>query len=233
MALRLPWIRPLSQDAKRLRDEIQAYYGSEQLEKLPKKWLNAQVREIDRLKESGDALGSLNVGHRAPDFALVNDLGEGVSLRDATTTGPAVITFYRGSWCPFCNLQIRAMMRLLADFQEAPATVLAITSQTPEENHGWRTEAKVGFEVLSDPRYALGRQFGIAYRLSAEFREAFKDMGVDLESLNGPGGAELLVNPATFIVNQAGIITYKFVDQAERADPDEVLQAVKEAARQP
>jgi peroxiredoxin len=227
MALRFPWISNLFVDKKSLAEQLDAYGLTPYAGQLPARWYQQQVREIQRLNAENNTVGALKVGAVVPAFRLQNHDAQWVDLHTVLQRGPVVMSFYRGAWCPTCNLQLRAMQQQLDAFAEFPATLLALSAQSVANNAAWKTEAAIGFDVLTDDGYAVARQFGVAYKVSPEFREAFAEFGASLEQLNGTAGADQLVNPATFVIDQQGRIAYAFVDTAARPEPLHILETVR------
>src|ERR1700722_1726878 len=103
----------------------------------------------DETTVSGVAPG-LAVSERAPDFTLPNALGEPVGLTPRLAQGPVVLSFYRGEWCPFCNLELRALQARLPRFQTYGASLLAISPQTPDHSLSAAEKNELAFDVLSD-----------------------------------------------------------------------------------
>jgi len=184
---------------------------------------------IGELSGSGIAQSSRSVGQSAPDFALPNARGEVVKLADLRARGPVVVMFYRGEWCPFCNITVRAYQRALGGIEAQGATLVAISPQTPDNSLSMAEIAELGYEVLSDQGNAVARQFGVVYRLSDPIFGLQKQFGVDLVKANGDDSRELPL-PGTFILDQSGVIRFAqvFADHTVRAEPSEVIEALKQ-----
>jgi len=126
------------------------------LEVLPKEVTEAFERHIGELQESGAAKG-LTVGAKAPDFTLSNHAGDNVNLSEELAKGPVILTFYRGEWCPFCNLELRAYQRIMDDIRESGAQLLAISPLTPDRSLSMQSKNELSFHVLSDSAIAQRR----------------------------------------------------------------------------
>ncbi|MGQ0628898.1 MAG: peroxiredoxin-like family protein [Phycisphaerales bacterium] len=166
----------------------------------------------------------LREGDRAPDFTLPAAGGEKVSLAVLRGRGPVVVQFYRGVWCPFCNVQLRRMEQDLSMFAAAGASVVAVSPQTPERSQETAAKSGLTFPVLSDAGNETGRAFGIVFRVPER-------LGGDrpwLESFNGDDRRELPL-AATFVIDRGGVVRYAFVthDYRLRAEPEAVLRAVE------
>ena len=162
----------------------------------------------------------LPVGAQAPDFALPNAFGETVRLQDLLADGPVVLTFYRGAWCPYCNLQLRGLRDALPHIEAEGAQLVAITPQRPDHSKQQVEEDGYPFEILSD----LDDDTMRAYRLLFEVPEAldtvYKErLGLDLAEYNGEGRLVLPV-PATFVIDRDGAIRAAFADTDYRQRPE-------------
>jgi peroxiredoxin len=167
---------------------------------------------------------ALGVGDMVPMFELPDADGQMVSLADVLANGPAVISFYRGAWCPFCNLELRAMQRELASAEASNVTMVAISPNTPDTSRDLVAEAEVTFPVLSDAENAVARQFNLVYEMEAGLVDFYKAQGRDINKMNGSEVWELPV-PATYVVDTSGVIQYAYVDlnHRARAEPSEVV----------
>lgn len=167
---------------------------------------------------------ALREGDRAPMFELPDAYGETVRLSDILQRGPAIISFYRGSWCPFCNLELRALQRELASVADAGATLVAISPNTPDESLGLIDKHVLTFPVLSDHDNAVARQFNLVFEMEEGLVEYYRNHDRNVAAMNGSDRWELPV-PATYVVDQDGVIQYAYVDlnHRVRAEPSEVI----------
>ncbi len=179
------------------------------------------------LRETGIEGKALNVGDRAPDFDLPNAKGGTVKLSDKLKEGPVVISFYRGDWCPYCNLELRALQAALPEFEARGASLVAISPQTPDNSLTTAEKRDLEYAVLSDVGNTVAREYGLVFSLAEELRPIYDQFGLDIPAHNGDSTFELPV-PATYVVDQNGVITYAFVnsDYQKRAEPSEILAAV-------
>lgn len=196
---------------------------------IPRPALAVMDAETARLAASGLAAGALRVGDTAPDFILPDVQGEPVRLRALLDNGPVALVFYRGGWCPYCNLHLRGFQRRLPEFRELGATVAAISPQLPDNSLSTREKAELAFPVLSDVGNKVARQFGLVFELSADLVELYRQFGHALEDFNGAAGSKELPVPATFLLDDEGVIrlAHVDVDYTRRMDPDDVLEALK------
>src|SRR5262245_10913988 len=150
-----------------------------------------------RLASSGLAHRALGVGQRAPDFVLPDASGQEVDSAELRAHGPLVVSFYRGAWCPYCNLAVQAWQRHLPELHAQGATFVAISPQTPDASLSLAEKHALAYPVLSDVGNRVARQFGIVYTLEASQRSVHEAFGVDLPAYNGDASFELPV-PATY-----------------------------------
>jgi peroxiredoxin len=185
------------------------------------------------------ALGLANharqAGQSAPDFTLPTATGENIILSQLVTWGPVVLVFYRGNWCPYCNVQLRAYQQLLPELTKRGATLVAISPQTPDFTTFTASEKKLSFRVLSDVGNKVARQYGLAYGVGTEVADTLRGLGIDLSAYNGTSDDELPLT-ATFLIGSDSVIAWSWVDAnfKHRADPADILAALTQlAAAQP
>lgn len=122
--------------------------------------------------------------------------------------GPVVLTFYRGSWCPFCNRQLKAYQEILPDIQELVAQLLAISPQTPDNTLSMQEKNEFDFQVLSDPRGIVSAKYNVLFDVPDYLKDAYEKIDLDLESFNGKVNWILPVL-ATFMIDETGEIRFK------------------------
>ncbi|HLW03021.1 MAG TPA: peroxiredoxin-like family protein [Ktedonobacterales bacterium] len=183
---------------------------------------------VAALVASGIQERSLKVGDHAPDFTLPDALGRPVSLAGVRAMGPVVITFYRGEWCPFCNLTLHAYQAILPKITALGATLIAISPQTPDHSLSMAEKHSLEFAVLSDVGNVVARQFGLAYHYDAATRAFFEQRGFNLAQFNGDASWELPV-PATYLLSSDGTIRLAFVDPdyRHRLEPTDLLAGLR------
>lgn len=189
-------------------------------------------RAAAALEASGVSTRALGEGDTAPDFELPDASGRMVRLEDLRAEGPVIISFYRGQWCPFCNLELRGLQRALADVQAAGATLVAISPNKPDVAADTVEELGLEYPVLSDHDNQVAGMFNLVYEMTPENIEEYHEMGRDIGLLNGTGKWELPV-PATYVIDGAGTIRYAFVDlnHRRRAEPSEVAAIAAKLAQ--
>jgi peroxiredoxin len=191
--------------------------------------LQANAQTISDLVASGLSASALRKGDLAPDFALPDPHGQVLALKTLLDRGPVVISFYRGGWCPFCNLELRGLQRVLPEITQAGASLVAISPQLPDNSLSTEEKNHLTFPVLSDVGNTVAKRFGIVFTLPAALINANKAMGRDFVEINGEAGAAELPMPATFILDKSGVIRLAFVEEdwTKRLDPDIVVDTLR------
>jgi len=191
--------------------------------------LAALEREIRKLDETGMAGKALKVGAKAPNFRLPNAQGGTFELSRQLSKGPVVVTFYRGGWCPFCDLTLRAYQANLSDIRLLGADLVAISPQTEDYSMSAVEKKELKFPVLSDLRNAVARQYGIVFQLPDAWKELQIKFGNPMPKFNGDESWELPI-PATFVLDRRGTVRLRHVDPdyRRRLEPDEVVRSLRE-----
>jgi peroxiredoxin len=178
--------------------------------RLPGEVVAVFDRSIRDLLEQGVPSGALQVGDVLEPFALDDATGAPVTLDQLVETGPAVIVFYRGGWCPYCNLALRTYQReLLPELNALGARLVAISPQSPDQSLSTAEKAGLEFPVLSDPASRLARRIGISFQQQDEVLAAQRKLGLDLAQVNAEGSVNL-PRPTVLIVDEDR--TVRFVD---------------------
>jgi peroxiredoxin len=180
------------------------------------------------LAARGTASG-LGVGDQAPEFALPDQLGQVVSLGEQLAHGPVVLVFYRGEWCPYCNLTLRALQLELEAIRVQGAQLVAVSPQTPDNALTLTEKHGLEFPVLSDASQATIAAYGLRYAVPASLQDLYLKFGNDVREQNADGSWNLPV-PATFILDRRGTIRARFVemDFTKRMEPADVVSALAE-----
>jgi peroxiredoxin len=196
---------------------------------LPTRLLWDLLRPIGLLITSGAAERSLKEGARAPDFTLPDARGTAVKLSHLLERGPVVMTFYRGAWCPYCHLTLRAYQQALPQLQGGGATLIAISPQTPHHSRALAEKLELTFALLSDIGNQVARQFGLVFTIDEAVRGAHKQVGADLPKFNGTESWDLPI-AGTFLVDQSGTVRLAFVhpDFTRRLDPSVIIARLEE-----
>lgn len=181
---------------------------------------------IENLRSSG-AVPGIEIGQQAPSFTLPNAVGKPVSLDDRLAEGPVVVVFYRGAWCPYCDLHLRGMQDALSDIDARGASLVAISPQGPDESLSFAERLVLDFDVLSDLDQSVSTAWRLKFELPEALREVYRTMGMALDDHNADGSWNLPV-PATFVLDGTGVVRARHVDPnyAKRMPPADVLAAL-------
>ena len=182
---------------------------------------------VEEVRGRGIVEAALNVGDTAVDAELPDANGKLVKLSALWAKGPVVVVWYRGGWCPYCNIQLQAMQETLPAIKAKGGTLVAITPETPDNSLSTVEKNKLEFVVLSDLGNEVARQYGVVFKLPAKVSPIYKQR-IDLSKYNGDDSDELPL-AATYVIDQTGKITYAFLDAnyTTRAEPADIMSALE------
>ena len=183
---------------------------------------------VDEVTASGVAPG-LAVGDTAPTFTLGDAVGNQVALADLLAEGPVVVTFYRGEWCPYCNLQLRALQQALPDITAAGATMVAISPQAPDQAMTMTEKHELAFPVLSDLDQSVSESYKVRFDVTGELEDLQVNVFQNDPAVQNADGRRSLPIPSTFVIDRNGIVRFAEVDAdwRVRVEPADVIAALK------
>ena len=191
------------------------------------------MRTVDQLilksKEFKDGANAVKQGELAPLFELPNAIGKLISLKNLLIEGPVVLTFYRGSWCPYCNIQLRALQNIINEIHALDAELIAISPEVPDQSMPTDDIEKMDFIVLSDQNAEIAERFGVAWKVPEALKEHMRvDRKLDLGIINNGNGNTLPI-PATFIIGQDGKVAWSYVDvdYRTRSEPSDIIEGLR------
>lgn len=192
---------------------------------VPAEILEAFGQSIADLKSLGLEAQTLPIGQVFPDFKLFNTLNQPIELRELLKKGSVILAFFRGNWCPYCNLELKTLQDRLHELKGA--TLVAISPQMPMYNEELKNKHALGFDVLTDPDNSLAKQLGISFSLQDFVLPIYQNLGITLSTYNGNDHNELPI-PAVFVVDPTGVVRYKFVDAnyMNRVDVSELVKTM-------
>ncbi len=195
--------------------------------KMPADKLARLQTIMQRVLASGIDQQALKVGDTAPNFILPHADGTPFTLQEALDRGPVVLSFYRGGWCPYCNLELRALHRVLPDIAALGAALIAVSPELPEHAADTRQKQSLAFPVLSDVGNRVARDFGLVFEIDDELKVLYPEFGIDLLQRNGDDSHQLPV-PGTYVIAPSGTVVFASAqaDHARRAEPTAVLAAL-------
>lgn len=188
-------------------------------------------RATAELIASGQAGRAIKAGERAPAFVLRDQDNNEVSSAALLQQGPLVVTFYRGVWCPYCNLELQALNEALPQIEALGAREVAISPQTAVNSRKSVRTGQLGFPVLSDVGNETAAAFGLRFALPDYLVDLYKALKNDLPAFNGDPSWTLPM-PARYVIGTDGIVLYSEVnpDYTQRPDPSEMLPVLQRAA---
>lgn len=195
---------------------------------LPQDALAVFDKDAQAMDTQYKSILKLGEGDMAPDFSLSNATGDMVRLNDLLKKGPVVLTFYRGTWCPYCNLQLAQLQGILPQIKGIGASLVAVSPQTPDNSLDIKEKNNLEFEVLSDVGNIVARQFTTVFKYGETPLNTMKELGYDFDSFYGDDSREIPI-PALFIINQDSKVIYaksEGGDYRNRVEPAEILIAL-------
>jgi peroxiredoxin len=187
-------------------------------------------KATDRMRRENVAAGAVAAGDTAPSFTLPNAKGTDVSLDDLLDEGPVVLSFFRGGWCPYCGLELRALQKASTDIREAGGNLVAVSPQSPKSSFQTQRQNELDFDVLSDDGLAVASDYGLVFDVPSDLKTVYRDeFGIDLTEENADGSWRLPV-PATYVINRDQTVAYAFAeaDYTHRATPEQIIDTLKE-----
>ncbi|CAN7671278.1 AhpC/TSA family protein [Phyllobacterium sp. LjRoot231] len=198
---------------------------------VPPSVIETMHRATAELIASGAAERARKAGDKAPVFMLNDPDGNPVSSVDLLKKGPLVLSFYRGVWCPYCNMELQALEAAKPEFDKLGASLVAISPQTAPNSRKSVRQNNLTFPILSDAKGTVAAAFGLRFDLPDYLVELYQSLKNDLPSFNDDPSWTLPM-PARYVIGQDGIILYAEVnpDYTRRPEPEDMLPALREAA---
>ena len=195
---------------------------------IPKHKWEIMTQSTQQLIDAHLSEKACKVGDVLPDFKLSDVHGNPITLSELLTKGRLVVSFYRGGWCPYCNLELLALQKHLNVFKKYGVNLVAITPETPDNSLTTSEKNKLDFSVLSDIDNTYAKQLGLVFKLPDNLKQVYHSFGIDVHKHNNNSNYELPM-PATYVINQEGVISYAFIpeDYTQRADVSEVLKHIQ------
>jgi len=216
------------ESAMKLQDRLDAFKADFEGGKLgfqPSPEIIATMhRATAELVATGQALKAKKAGDQAPEFTLKDADGQDVSAAELLAKGPLVVTFYRGVWCPYCNLELKALQEAMPEIAARGASIVAISPQTAPNSRKSQRDNNLTFPILSDEKSRVAAAFGLRFSLPDYLIELYKGFKNDLPLVNDDP-AWVLPMPARYVIGTDGIIAYAEVnpDYTQRPDPSDLL----------
>jgi len=218
----------MSHSAPGLTDQLNETVGAF-MSSLPVGEAQIVSASFEKLQASRTGEGAINVGEQAPDFTLPAANGESVTLSGKLAEGPVILSFYRGGWCPFCNLELQALQALLPEIRALGASLIGISPETPDNSMTTAEKHRLEFAVLSDIGNKTSRDYGLIFTVYEEMRPLYLKWGLDVPASNGDTSWELPV-PATYVIDTRSVVRAAHVDKdyTRRMEPEQIMTALRD-----
>lgn len=209
---------------KTLKEQLQEF-SSDFKTKAPQEAQDLMQKSLDDLAKTSLVDTALKTGDTLPTITLKNIQGNDISIQEILKENRLMLFFYRGGWCPYCNLELQSIQSLLPEFESKGIKVVAISPETIENAAETSKKHSLGFEVLSDTDNKIAKSLGLVYQIPDELNQLYLKFGIDLSKSQNNNDHELPV-AASYIVEQDGKISYHFLDEdyKKRAEPSEILE---------
>jgi peroxiredoxin len=209
-----------------LREQTEALFA-EHRRSMPPELMARVEGAVQQLIDSGIESRCLRTGDKIPPFALPDARGKVYDTVQLLRRGPLVLSFYRGGWCLYCNLELRALQECLPQIRAKGAELLAITPQRAQQTSHSAEENGLEYPILTDFENRVGNQFGLTYEVSELIRPILDQAGIDIPVENATPGYQLPVT-ATYVVDRSGTIVAAFTDPSHfrRMEPADIVAAI-------
>ncbi|MCP1837242.1 peroxiredoxin [Bradyrhizobium sp. USDA 4524] len=197
---------------------------------VPRPVIDIMHRATAELIASGTAQRARKAGDVAPAFSLRDPEGNIVNSTDLLKRGPLVLSFYRGVWCPYCNMELQALEAAKPEFDRYGAALVAISPQTAPNSRKSVRQNKLSFPILSDVKGQVGEAFGLRFHLPDYLVELYKQLKNDLPTFNDDPSWTLPM-PARYVIGRDGVILYSEVnpDYTRRPEPEDMIAVLQQA----
>ena len=213
-------------ESKSLADQLRER-AEASAKKAPPERRKVMMNAIEQLRKDKILAGVPKVGDKLKPFQLKDAKGKTVTSTALLQKTPLIVTFYRGGWCPYCNLQLRAFQKRLPEIQKRGAQLVAISPETADNSLSTTQKNNLEYVVLSDTDNGYAKSLGLVFELPKDLQGLYQQFGIDLSKANGSKKWELPLS-ATFVVDQSGKVVYSWAneDYKVRAPMDDVIGAI-------
>ncbi|WP_346883419.1 peroxiredoxin-like family protein [uncultured Algibacter sp.] len=208
--------------------ETLANKNAESRARIPSEALEIMDRATNSLKDAHILNNAIKVNDTFPNAVLKNINGDNKGIDSLKGEKATIISFYRGGWCPYCNIELQALQTALPEFNELGANLIAITPETPDNSLSTSEKNALSFEVLSDIDNTFAREIGLVFKMPKELQEVYSKFGIDVKKHNQNDDYELPI-AATFVIDNNNAVKYVYTneDYTKRADINEIKSAIK------
>jgi len=197
--------------------------------KVPVATQEVMLKATQTLVEQNISKNALKVGAQVHPFVLPNALNNEVSLKDELEKNDfVVLNFYRGGWCPYCNLELKEFQGRLGELKELNTSLIAISPQTPDASLSTQEKNELSFEVLSDEKNVIAKEFGLVFSLADELKAIYESFKINVPASNDDDSYEIPM-PATYVLDKKGVVIFAFIDEdyTKRCEPQLILDIIQ------
>ncbi|NQY95251.1 MAG: AhpC/TSA family protein [Campylobacteraceae bacterium] len=197
--------------------------------KVPVATQEVMLKATQTLVEQNISKNALKVGDQVNPFVLPNALNIEVSLKDELEKNDfVVLNFYRGGWCPYCNLELKEFQSRIGELKELNSSLIAISPQTPDASLSTQEKNELSFEVLSDEKNVIAKEFGLVFSLADELKPIYESFKISLPASNDDDSYEIPM-PATYVLDKKGVVIFAFIDEdyTKRCEPQTILDIIQ------
>jgi len=196
---------------------------------VSKDTINSLDKFSNDLKESNIKSKALQIGEKIPEFTLSNQDSKIINIKEIVEKNKyTVINFFKGSWSPFCNIQLNALQRVFSQLKILNTTIISISPQTPDKSLYVKNKYSLDFPILFDKNNTIAKDFKIVYSLNDEIKKAYNDLNIDILEANRNGSFDLPLS-SIYIVNKNYEIIYSCIeeDYKKRCEAKEIINEIK------
>ncbi len=211
-----------------LKEELANRSANTKHKLAPEKWAIMENATNELIRENY-AKNALKTGDVIGDFSLPNFKNQLIQLSSILKEGNVVLSFYRGGWCPYCNMELMALQKILPEIEANRAKLIAISPELPDKTFLTIEKNKLSFEVLSDIDNTVAKTLNLVFKMPVDLQDLYQNQfNIDVQSHNGNDDFELPMT-ATYVINQKQEIVYDFINEyyTKRAEPSELIEVLK------
>jgi len=212
----------------KLDEKIKSYQEAFK-NKVPQETREVMLKATQTLVEQNISKNALKVGDQVNPFVLPNALNNEISLKDELENNDfVVLNFYRGGWCPYCNLELKEFQSILGELKTLNSSLIAISPQTPDASLSTQEKNELSFEVLSDEKNVIAKEFGLVFSLADELKPIYESFKINLPASNDDDSYEIPM-PATYVLDKKGTVIFAFIDEdyTKRCEPQLILDIIQ------
>nr|WP_298997588.1 peroxiredoxin-like family protein [uncultured Allomuricauda sp.] len=195
---------------------------------IPQDKYQVMQQSTQELLDAKLSTSAVKTGDTLPDFTLPDENQNEITLNQILQQDYLIISFYRGGWCPYCNMELRALQQFSEDFKNLGANLVAISPETPDNSLTTSEKNELQFKILSDIDNQYAKELNLAFQMPEDLKDVYHSFGLHVDEHNGNSNYELPM-PATYVIDKNKNVIYDFVpeDYTQRLDPKEILEFLK------